>query len=355
MTGAGARATRLEDVAVRAGVSVKTVSNVVHRYAHVAPDTRTRVEAALAELDYRPNVTARNLRSGRSGIVALALPELDFPYFAELARHVVHAARECGWTVLLDQTDGDRGREQLALDAFGTGMIDGLIMSPLASGRTELTTGRIATPLVLLGERVFAGPADHVSIDNVAAARDAVAHLAGGGRRRIAAIGTQGHRSAGTARLRLRGYRAQLRASDLPTDDELVVPTDSYHRGDGAGAMVALLELAEPPDAVFAFNDLLALGALRVLNERGVRVPDDVAVVGIDDIEDGRYSTPSLTSIGPDKEQIARLAVGLLRERLEAAPGTGAPPREVTARHTLVVRESTDRAQVGLSGGARRS
>jgi DNA-binding LacI/PurR family transcriptional regulator len=337
---ATARPTRLQDVAHRAGVSVKTVSNVVNGYTHVAAGTRDRVQEALTELAYRPNLTARNLRRGRSGLVALALPELDFPYFAELARHVVEAARDVGWTVLLDQTDGQAEREKQALDAFGSGMIDGLIMSPLASGRTQLSGPR-STPLVLLGERVFDGPADHVSIDNVVAARDAVGHLTGQGRRRIAAIGAQQARSAATARLRLRGYRAALRSADLPRDDSLVVATRTYHRADGAEAMTRLLELPEPPDAVFCFNDLLALGALRVLHDRGARVPEDIAVVGVDDIEDGRYATPSLSSVRPDKEFIAQVAVRLLLERLEAGGPEAAPPREVVAPHQLVVRESS--------------
>ena len=113
------RLARLVDVADRAGVSVKTVSNVVNGYAHVSPGTRAKVDAALVELDYRPNLAARQLRRGRSGILALAVPELEVPYFAELARHVVEAARGRGWTVLIDQTDGELDRELLAMDSFG--------------------------------------------------------------------------------------------------------------------------------------------------------------------------------------------------------------------------------------------
>ncbi|MBM0259289.1 LacI family DNA-binding transcriptional regulator, partial [Micromonospora sp. 4G55] len=167
---------RLKDVAERAGVSVKTVSNVVNGYLHVRPDTRARVEEAIAELNYRPNLSARNLRKGRTGVIALAVPELDIPYFAELARHVVTAAAERGWTVLIDQTGGGAERERVAAAGIGDHMIDGLILSPLALTAEDLA-GLDGTPMVLLGERVDHGPADHVAIDNVAAAREITAHL----------------------------------------------------------------------------------------------------------------------------------------------------------------------------------
>jgi DNA-binding LacI/PurR family transcriptional regulator len=193
--------------------------------------------------------------------------------------------------------------------------------------------------MVLLGERVYEGPADHVSIDNVAAARVATEHLVGLGRRRIAAIGDQLNPAHQTAHLRLRGYLEALAEAGLPAPPEWRPPVEGYHRADGAAAMRRLLDLPEPPDAVFCFNDLLALGALRTLSERGVRVPEDVAVVGWDDVEDGRYSTPTLTTISPDKQQIASLAVEYLAAQLDS--GTHEPPREVTADFSLAVRESS--------------
>jgi DNA-binding LacI/PurR family transcriptional regulator len=330
----------LRDVAARAGVSVKTVSNVVNGYEHVADTTRERVQRALDELNYRPNLSARNLRRGRSGLIALAVPELNFPYFAEMAHHVVRAAEARGWTVLIDQTDGVAEREQHVMDGIRAHLIDGLIFSPLATGRRELLARRDDTPMVLLGERVYDGPIDHVAIDNVAAARAAVTHLVDLGRRRIGAIGEQRRRTAGTARLRTQGYVEAILAGGLELDDDLVVPTESYHRADGAAAMAHLLSLPELPDAVFCYNDLLALGALRTLHERGLRVPEDVAVVGFDDIEDGRYSCPSLTTVRPDKERIAELAVELLAARLDAGAGARAA-HEMTVPFDLAVREST--------------
>jgi DNA-binding LacI/PurR family transcriptional regulator len=329
----------LKHVAEAAGVSVKTVSNVVNGYAHVTDATRTRVQQAIDELNYRPNLAARNLRQGRSDVIALALPELDLPYFAELARSVIKSAEARGWTVLIDQTDGLVEREQLVIDGIRGRLIDGLIFSPIALGADELGRRRDTVPLVLLGERVYDGPADHVSIDNVAAGRVATGHLVGLGRRRIAAIGDQPRPQSQTAHLRRRGYEEALADAGLPVLPDLLIEVDAYHRADGAAAARQLMALPEPPDAIFCFNDLMALGTLRALLELGVRVPQDVAVVGWDDIEDGRYSTPTLTTIGPDKQQIASLAVEFLAARL--GEGRAEPPREVTAGFELLIRESS--------------
>ena len=328
----------LKHVAARAGVSIKTVSNVVNGHVHVTEATRARVQEAIDELNYRPNLAARQLRQGRSDVIALALPEIDAPYFAELAACVVKAAEDQGWTVLIDQTDGLADREQLVLDGIRGRLIDGLIFSPATVGMEDLLRRRDETPLVLLGERVYDGPADHVSIDNVAAARVATGHLLTLGRRRVAAIGEQPGSISLTPHLRLRGHLEALTAAGVPARPELVARVESYHRAAGAAAMGRLLDLPEPPDAVFCFNDLLALGALRTLHERGLRVPEDVAVVGWDDVEDGRYSTPTLTTISPDKQQIASLAVGFLAARLAHRRSV---PQEVTADFRLVVREST--------------
>lgn len=330
----------LKDVARLAGVSIKTVSNVVNGYAYVSPKTREKVEQALAQLDYRPNLTARNLRGGRTGIIALALPELDAPYFAELSRSVIDAAAEHGWTVLIDQTDGLLDRERQVLQGIREQMIDGLIFSPLAIGEEDLAGRTDRTPMVLLGERVLDGPTDHVAIDNLAAAREITAHLIGLGHTRIAAIGAQDRPSAGTAHLRLTGYRQALEAAGLPFDERLVASTESYRRRDGAEAMGRLLALPEPPQAVFCFNDLLALGALRTALTSNLRVPEDIAIAGFDDIEDARYSTPTLTTISPDKVAIARSAVELLDERLKGVGGSP-PPREVRVDHRLRIGEST--------------
>ena len=335
----------LKDVAERAGVSIKTVSNVVNGYAFIADATRERVERAIAETGYRPNLGARNLRKGRTGFIVLAVPELDNPYFAELTGLVITAAHRRQWTVLVEQTQGSREREQAVITSMGPQRIDAAILSPLAMEPSDLARADPATPLVLLGERDIAGPADHVAIDNVAAARAVVEHLIGIGRRRIAVIGDQPGRGGGTAALRTAGYRQALTAAGLPQDPDLVVPVENYQRADGAAAMAHLLQLPEPPDAVFCCNDLLAVGAMRATLERGISIPDRVAVAGFDDIAEGAYSLPSLTTVAPDKAAIAEAAVGLADRRVDPIRGghkTKPPePQDVRAPFTLKVREST--------------
>jgi DNA-binding LacI/PurR family transcriptional regulator len=333
---------RLRDVAERAGVSIRTVSNVVNGYAPVAEQTRARVEAAVAELGYRPNLLARNLKRGRSGMLALVVPELDVPYFAELARAVITHARLHGYTVVIDQTDGEPGREREMVMAGSRGaLFDGVILSPLSLSQAELAERDSRVPLVLLGERIADGGFDHVAIDNVAAARQATEHLFSLARRRVAAVGDQPYETGETAQLRTRGYRMAHEAAGRPIDESLIVARPRFHRSDGAEAMRELLRRPDgPPDAVFCYNDLLALGALRVLLSEGLRVPDDVAVIGFDDIEDGRYHTPSLSTVAPDKHQIAQLAVERLIDRLDEDSDDS--PSELWASHRLELRESTE-------------
>ena len=333
---------RMKEVANRAGVSVKTVSNVVNGYLHVAPSTRERVQQAIDEMGYRPNLSARSLRSGRTGIIAVAVPRLDEPYFAELAAAVITVADERGCTVLVEQTDGQPEREQLAVAGIRPDLIDGLILSPLALDADDLhAPSHVSTPLVLLGERISDTSHDHVAIDNVAAARLATEHLLSLGCTRVAAIGTMDAVTAQTARLRSTGFRDAMAAAGravLPDHEQEVA---GFTRESGALAADRLLDLPERPDAIFCFSDVLALGALHALHRRGVRVPEDVAVIGIDDIAESRFSTPTLSTVAQDVGEIARLAVEALLHRLSR--GADDPPQEVTVAHRLRVRDSTVR------------
>lgn len=330
---------RLKDVAAAAGVSIKTVSNVVNGYPGVTRGLRERVEEALRELNYQPNASARSLRTGRTGLIAMVVPRLDEPYFAELARWVVAAATERGWTVLVDQTEGDTDREAWVVGANRPRLIDGVILSPLAMDDESLKYRDPSIPLVLLGERVSpASGTDHVAIDNVAAARTATEHLLAAGRRRIGVVGAQGQERV-TPQLRLAGFREAMNAAGVEVDDSLIAEVDEFHRADGAAAVARMLDAGGKPDALFCFNDLLAHGALRELADRGLRVPEDVAVIGFDDDEQSSFSVPRLSSIAPDKHELARLAVEALAHRIEASEPPAA--REISAPFTLRVRESS--------------
>jgi DNA-binding LacI/PurR family transcriptional regulator len=327
----------LRSVAARAGVSVRTVSNVVNDFPHVAPTTRAAVQAAIDELGYRPNLAARQLRRGRTGAIGLVVPEVHSPYFSQLASVIVRLAEARGLTVLIDQTEGDPERERRLLSGSAFG-VDGMIMSPWSLDVAELAARTETLPLVLLGERSGRSALDHVGFDNVAAARDATAHLLAVGRQRVAAIGLQPHLTNDTGRQRLEGYHAALEAAGRSRDPRLEVAVRSLHRADGVAATKELLDSGVAPDGLFCFTDELALGAVRALADRGLRVPEDVAVVGFDDIEDGRYSVPTLTTIAPDKEQIATGCLDTLAARMLDPSGAG---QEVVTRYELVVRQST--------------
>jgi DNA-binding LacI/PurR family transcriptional regulator len=330
----------VKDVAALAGVSPKTVSNVVSGVVPVAPATRARVAAAIAELGYRPNASARQLRGGRSGFIGLLVPQLDAPYFGELVRHHIDAATEAGFTVLVDQTDGRRERELMLVQGDHPLHLDGVIAATNALTAEDLATRRDRTPLVLLGERLVDAPYDRVSIDDVASARAATDHLLALGRRRIAVLGAGSLDDDAWVGLRARGFHEALAAAGRgPVDPALLVAVDDFRRPEGAQAMRTLLALDERPDAVLAVNDELALGALRVILQAGLRVPQDIAVAGFDDIADGRFATPSLTTVAPDKRATARTAVSALVARIAGTAPEG--PQLFELPFELVVREST--------------
>ena len=221
-------AARLRDVAERAGVSVKTASNVLNHHPHVKASTRERVEAAMAELHYRPNLSARSLKHGRAGFLALAVPAMDSPYFAELAARITEEAAALGFIVLLDVTGGDADAERVVLEGMRSHVIDGVIFSPLALSPDEISRRADILPMVLLGERPVPTGFDHIAVDSVAAARAATEHLVAQGRRRIAAVGRETMR--GTASARLRGYRQALKGAGLPYDPDLVIGVPHFER-----------------------------------------------------------------------------------------------------------------------------
>lgn len=342
-------ATTLKDVADRCGVSIKTVSNVVNgNLARVSPETAERIRRSLAELNYLPNLAARHLRRGQAGVIAIAIPDLANPYFSSLCEAVIASAGRRGYTVLIEPTAGDRHLERLALKGLSRHVIDGIILIPLALGINDIRSEGTAVPVVLLGERLFAAAVDHVAIDNVAAARLATTHLADLGRRRIGAIGAPAGTRESMASLRLQGYREALQHAGHDVVSDLIAPglptPLSYNRAAGADSMRRLLARPDPPDAVFCFNDLLALGAMKALHLAGLRIPDDVAVVGFDDIEDGRFASPSLTTITPDRGAIAEAALSTLVARIhksdDGAPRLMQPPFHLTVRGSTCGRES---------------
>ena len=206
-SGRASQHVRLEDVALLAGVSMKTVSNVVHNHPHVSAKMRERVQAAIDELGYRPNLTARRLATGRTGMLALAIPEIDQPYFAEIARQVSAEAVRRGYRVIVEQTMNDVEAERAVLRDREEGLVDGVIFQPARIDTMEIARLRPDTPLVLLGEGARPLTTDHVMIDNVAGAREGVELLLRQGRTRIAFLGMVRGDYTESTHLRLLGYQ----------------------------------------------------------------------------------------------------------------------------------------------------
>lgn len=329
----------MHDVARLAGVSIKTVSNVINDYPYIKPETRLRVNEAIAALDYRPNLSARSLRSGRTGVISLIIPDLRNAYFAELAVSVMNAAAAQGLSVVIEQFENDRERELSLLRGPRALMVDGILYSVLALGEDDAhLLAEVKTPMVLLGERIFNGPTDHVTMQNSQGVKAATEHLLSLGRRRVVVLGAHRGEVIGSAGLRLAGYREALTEAGIPYDDSLVMEVGGWFRSTGADAMAQVLRSGTKFDALVAFNDAMALGAMRTLQEAGIRVPDDIAVIGFDDLDETRYSLPTLSTVNPGREEIATVALEFLQQRI----AHGAQPvREHLSAFRLVAREST--------------
>jgi DNA-binding LacI/PurR family transcriptional regulator len=333
----------IKDVAKLAGVSTKTVSNVINDNAsRFSPVTRDRVLAAMKKLKYQPNRAAQFMRSGSIGIIALAVPTISNPYFAEIACEIIDAAREQGYTVLIEHTDGLAENERLLVSSSGPHTVDGVIIDPVALAEDELYRYSVNTPVVLLGERVVGRYFDHIMIDNVTAARMITEHLLDMGRRRIAIMPMAYDHPSSLFHMRYQGYAEALGQAGVVFDPQLVVGprhTVSLSHRDGMDCMEQLLERDTQPDAIFCFNDLVALGAMKILAQRGYRVPDDIAVAGFDNITQSYLTVPALTTVSPDKKAIGRLAVSLLIDRIRGKR-TGSP-EQFTPGFNLVVRGTT--------------
>lgn len=328
----------MREVAQLAGVSIKTVSNVINDYPHIRPATRARVEKAIAELGYQLNVSARQLKQGRTGLIGLVLPDLRVPYFAELAYSTMRAAEDRGLVLIIEQTGAKGERELEVLQSPRRRMTDGLIFSPMSMDPSDPSPLDVGFPMVLLGERIFGGPVDHVTMANVDGAKAATKHLAEQGCRHIAVVGAHPGEAMGSAALRLEGFRQGLEEAGLELDPRRIGVADRWVHATGAEAMAHVLDSGAPVDGVFGMNDALALGAVHVLHRRGMEVPRDVAVAGFDNIAEAQYSDPPLTTIDVGRKQIATDAVRLLIERMG---GEDCPPRTLTAEHRLVARAST--------------
>lgn len=326
------------DVARLAGVSPRTVSNVVSGYKHVRESTRQKVLAAIDELNYKPNISARRLRQGRTSILGFAVPEISQPYFAELFELIEATGQLRGYTLIATQTNGTRADETRILSDFTSHIVDGLIFSPMTLVKEELYQNPPSVPTVLIGEQISSSRYANIAIDNVRATADITRLLIEQGHTRIAALGAFHSEHYRSSRLRLNGYRQTLDAAGVDFDPELVLYTDEFGRQAGREAVRRAITRGIRFDALVCFTDLLAFGAIRALADAGLHVPDDVAIASIDDIQEAAYSVPSLTTVRPDKQTLAQRTVDTL---IELIFDPDRQPDDVNIDYEVMVRESS--------------
>lgn len=327
----------LEEIARLSGVSRSTVSRVVNNDPHVSKATRAHVLEVVARLNYQPNAVARGLAAGRTRVLGVIIPKrvmelFSDPYFPTLLQGVAAAcnARSYAVTLWLAEPEDEFG---FIAKVLNNGLLDGVIVSSMVLDDPLVAAlSASALPFVLVGRHPSAPGVNYVDVDNISSARMATEHLCRLGRRRIATITGMSDTIAGVDRRQ--GYEMALRAHDMLIDPALIVDGGFTEEG-GAKAMRRLLPLE--PDAVFVASDTMAMGALRVLREVRVRVPQDVAVVGFDDMPAAAWTDPPLTTVRQPIEGLGAMAVETLVHLIEH-PDSG--PRRVVMLTQLVVRES---------------
>jgi len=306
-------------------VSTATVSRVLNQSKPVNAETRERVEAAVAQLGYRANPFARSLTSGESRLILVVVPDVANPFFAEIVQGVESVTRRNGYSIVM-AIAGDDG----PLDPVYDRLTDGVIS--MAHTQRRRTDGR-DLPWVACSEFVTDGSTPHVSIDHRQAAMDAVQYLLNRGHRRIALLTAE--EDYAWAQLRRAGYETAMARAGLPVDPAYVRVARGTDYSDGSEAAGGLLTLPEPPTAVFAVADTLAIGAIKAFRRAGRRVPEDIAVVGFDNVPLAQVFEPGLTTIAQPLRELGAVAAELLLERL-----AGGNPQPRILPHALVVRDS---------------
>lgn len=333
--------TTIKDVALAAGVSVATVSRAMNGHSSVRPETSARILAVMRELRYTPHGAAQSLVTRRTRTIGVLLPDMHGEFFSELIRGIDTAARMQHLHLLLSSSHGDLADTTAALKAM-RGRVDGLIvMAPTATAQFFHDFLPDTLPSVLINAANDAGPHRCVRIDNYGGAAEMVRHLHRSGRRRIAFIA--GPHDNNDAAERLRGFRETMRA--LAPDDSPLIIRGDFNEPSGIRAGQQIVALAERPDAVFAANDMMAIGCMFALADAGVRVPDDIAVVGYDDIPIARLVRPALTTVSVPIADLGTVALERLVNAMEGSePARG---EETLLRTKVQVRSSCGAARTG--------
>lgn len=330
----------IKDVAKKANVSGATVSHVINMTRYVSEVTQKKVWDAIHELNYTPNYAARTLRMGKSNTIGLIIPNSRNPYFTELAWHIEQIAYQNHFSVIICNTDNLPEREKFYVNVLIRKQVDGILF--VTCGEYEQVTNLLASgniPFVMLDRDIEekCGCCSVVMTDEVKGAELAVEYLVNLGHHRIACI-TGGSEQQISSEKRKEGYINILKKYDINFEEEIIVEGD-FSMISGYNAGKKLLDMVKPPSAIFAFNDLMALGVIRAASERNVKIPEQLSIVGYDNIEMLAYITPSLTSVSQPKEELAKTVMnGLLQ--LSDNSGMNFENRKSVLNPELIIRNS---------------
>lgn len=347
------QAPTIGDVARRAGVSRATVSRVLNEYPHVRPQVRTDVQRAIRALRYRPDQVARSLARRETKTLGLVVADITNPFYAETARAIVETARGHGYHVILCNTDNLHRLQEEYVEVLRQRRVDGIIFGsvflddPVVEALVEA-----GYPCVMYNRRLRSGRGNYIVLDNASASHDLTRHLLDLGHRHIGFI--TGLRDLSTASERLRGYRAALRAAGLPADSRLMRP-GAFKAEMAQRAAQELLKLPRRPTAIMAGNDLMALGVMQAAGDLGLRVPEDLAVVGFDDIEIAAHRQIQLTTMAQQKAEMGRMAVVWMLEIIRDPRRYRREPLQQILTPTLVVRRTCGALLRGDKSGDRRA
>ena len=326
----------MRQIAARAHVSVGTVSHVINNTAGVREPVRRRVLEAIERLGYQPSLLARGLRRNQTTIIGVIIPDISNPFFPLVVRGVEDIAYQNSYRLMLCNADNDAQKEQVYFDELRAYRMAGLIVIPSANSRLVAAAGTAGElPVICLDRCPEGWKGDSITVDNAEGAYQATRYLLGLGHRGIAAIAGQLHVTSAVERLK--GFKRALRESGITIAPEYI-QEGRFDRLSGYEKSLMLLQFSPRPTAIFAANDLVALGVLAAMRELGLRCPEDVSLAGFDDLEIASFTNPALTTVAQPAYQMGARAAALLFERLR---GENLPPQHIVMNTSLKVRDST--------------
>ena len=326
----------INNVAKQVGVSIKTVSRVINDSPEVADETRKRILEVIKALNYRPNGLARGLVTKRTKALGVVVSDITNPYIPELVRGIADFASERGYNIVLSNTDGIREKEIEYVDVLLERRVDGLIFTSVRLESQEvINLQNEGFPLVLVNRQIYGTKTNYVIVNSKIGARLAVEHLIELGHKRVGHIAGPIDISAGVERLET--YKKTLKVHDIRVDEELIRIGNLQQDG-GFNICKELLGIKEPPSAIFCANDFMALGALEYISSIGLKVPDDVSIIGFDDIKFASLPGIELTTIKVPKYEMGYLSAKMLIDEIE---GKRKSIKQVVLKPELVIRKTT--------------